>query len=140
MLWWNLSLIILTCLSQIMLFIGITFPSKDGQSTLMKEVYKRSEIKTDDIAFMEMHSTGTPVSLNILKGFQWNIFCFCLGKMDIQFTQVLVNILFWQKLIIISYQSLNLGIFVLKMILYLPVISITDTTMIKYLVRLGHGC
>jgi acyl transferase domain-containing protein len=53
-----------------MLFIGITFPSKDGQSTLMKEVYKRSEIKTDDIAFMEMHSTGTPVSLNILKGFQ----------------------------------------------------------------------
>ena len=33
-----------------------------------------------------------------------------------------------------------MGIFVLKMILYLPVISITDTTMIKYLVRLGHGC
>ena len=37
----------------------------------MKEVYKRSEIKTDDIAFMEMHSTGTPVS-NVLKMFQEN--------------------------------------------------------------------
>ncbi|XP_071176050.1 fatty acid synthase-like [Mytilus edulis] len=40
---------------------GITFPSKDCQCALMKEIYKRSEIKSDDIAFMELHSTGTPV-------------------------------------------------------------------------------
>ena len=57
-----------------MLFIGITFPSKDGQSTLMKEVYKRSEIKTDDIAFMEMHSTGTPVS-NVRKSVHFLFLC-----------------------------------------------------------------
>lgn len=43
-------------------FIGITFPSKDCQSALMKDVYKRAKIKTDDIAYMELHSTGTPVS------------------------------------------------------------------------------
>ncbi|XP_052063093.1 LOW QUALITY PROTEIN: fatty acid synthase-like [Mytilus californianus] len=40
---------------------GITFPSKDCQCALMKEIYKRSEVKWDDIAYMELHSTGTPV-------------------------------------------------------------------------------
>src|SRR5206468_3244780 len=40
--------------------IGLSLPSEAAQSALLRSVYSRSGIAPDDLAFFEMHGTGTP--------------------------------------------------------------------------------
>ena len=40
--------------------IGVSLPSEAAQSALLRAVYKDAGIAADDIAFFEMHGTGTP--------------------------------------------------------------------------------
>ncbi|XP_050503912.1 fatty acid synthase-like [Diabrotica virgifera virgifera] len=40
---------------------GITHPSHEIQTTLIKDIYKKSNINPDDVAYFEMHATGTVV-------------------------------------------------------------------------------
>jgi phthiocerol/phenolphthiocerol synthesis type-I polyketide synthase C len=39
--------------------IGLSLPSESAQASLLRSVYSRAEIAPDDIAFFEMHGTGT---------------------------------------------------------------------------------
>lgn len=41
--------------------VGVSLPSVDGQASLLKEVYARSGVPPDRLAFVEAHGTGTPV-------------------------------------------------------------------------------
>src|SRR5207244_12085136 len=40
--------------------IGLALPSETAQAALMRSVYQRAEVMPDDLAFFEMHGTGTP--------------------------------------------------------------------------------
>jgi phthiocerol/phenolphthiocerol synthesis type-I polyketide synthase C len=40
--------------------IGMSLPSEAAQAALLQSVYQRSGVATDDLAFFEMHGTGTP--------------------------------------------------------------------------------
>jgi acyl transferase domain-containing protein/acyl carrier protein len=40
--------------------IGVSLPSEAAQSALLKSLYEDAGIKLDDLAFFEMHGTGTP--------------------------------------------------------------------------------
>lgn len=40
---------------------GLTIPSREAQSELMREVLERSGLEADDLDFIEAHGTGTPV-------------------------------------------------------------------------------
>ncbi|CAH0548595.1 unnamed protein product [Brassicogethes aeneus] len=40
---------------------GITFPSKEGQKTLLKEFYNECEVDPNDLSYFEAHGTGTKV-------------------------------------------------------------------------------
>jgi phthiocerol/phenolphthiocerol synthesis type-I polyketide synthase C len=41
--------------------VGVSLPSVDGQTSLLRLVYDRLEIAPDDLSFVEAHGTGTPV-------------------------------------------------------------------------------
>jgi phthiocerol/phenolphthiocerol synthesis type-I polyketide synthase C len=41
--------------------VGVSLPSVDGQTSLLRSVYDRLEIAPDDLSFVEAHGTGTPV-------------------------------------------------------------------------------
>jgi acyl transferase domain-containing protein/NADPH:quinone reductase-like Zn-dependent oxidoreductase/acyl carrier protein len=41
--------------------IGMSLPSEAAQAALLRSVYARAAIAADDVAFFEMHGTGTPV-------------------------------------------------------------------------------
>src|SRR5260370_4534879 len=40
--------------------IGLTLPSEAAQTALIRKVYERAGVTPDDLAFFEMHGTGTP--------------------------------------------------------------------------------
>src|SRR5260370_34704533 len=40
--------------------IGLSLPSEKAQADLIRAVHARSAIAADDLAFFEMHGTGTP--------------------------------------------------------------------------------
>ena len=40
--------------------IGLSLPSEAAQADLLRSVYQRAEVAPDDLAFFEMHGTGTP--------------------------------------------------------------------------------
>jgi phthiocerol/phenolphthiocerol synthesis type-I polyketide synthase C len=40
--------------------IGLSLPSEAAQAALLRAVYERAEVAPDDLAFFEMHGTGTP--------------------------------------------------------------------------------
>ena len=40
--------------------IGLSLPSEAAQAALIRAVYERAEVTPDDLAFFEMHGTGTP--------------------------------------------------------------------------------
>ncbi|MCF3103237.1 SDR family NAD(P)-dependent oxidoreductase [Streptomyces roseoverticillatus] len=40
---------------------GLAQPSADAQEALLREVYERARIDADDIAYLELHGTGTPI-------------------------------------------------------------------------------
>src|SRR5438132_1534712 len=40
--------------------IGLSLPSETAQAAPLRPVYQRSEVMPDDLAFFEMHGTGTP--------------------------------------------------------------------------------
>ncbi len=40
--------------------IGLSLPSEAAQSALIRQVYEKAEVTPDDLAFFEMHGTGTP--------------------------------------------------------------------------------
>ena len=40
---------------------GITLPSTDGQASLLKKIYDRAGVKSDDLSYVEAHGTGTAV-------------------------------------------------------------------------------
>jgi acyl transferase domain-containing protein/NADPH:quinone reductase-like Zn-dependent oxidoreductase/acyl carrier protein len=40
--------------------IGLSLPSEAAQTALIRAVYERAEVTPDDLAFFEMHGTGTP--------------------------------------------------------------------------------
>src|SRR6185437_13467142 len=40
--------------------IGLSLPSEAAQASLIRAVYERAEVAADDLAFFEMHGTGTP--------------------------------------------------------------------------------
>src|SRR5580704_15193938 len=40
--------------------IGLSLPSETAQAALIRSVYQRAEVEPDDLAFFEMHGTGTP--------------------------------------------------------------------------------
>jgi acyl transferase domain-containing protein len=41
--------------------VGLSLPSEAAQGTLLRRVHAQAGIATDDLAFFEMHGTGTPV-------------------------------------------------------------------------------
>jgi acyl transferase domain-containing protein/acyl carrier protein len=41
--------------------LGMSLPSEAAQAALLRSVYARAAIAADDVAFFEMHGTGTPV-------------------------------------------------------------------------------
>jgi phthiocerol/phenolphthiocerol synthesis type-I polyketide synthase C len=41
--------------------IGLSLPGEEAQASLLRSVYGRAGIAPDDLAFIEMHGTGTPV-------------------------------------------------------------------------------
>src|SRR5215472_2168740 len=41
--------------------ISMSLPSEAAQATLLRSIYARAAIAADDVAFFEMHGTGTPV-------------------------------------------------------------------------------
>jgi len=42
-------------------FTGITYPNGKVQRELLRSIYKKNVISPNDIAYMELHSTGTKV-------------------------------------------------------------------------------
>ncbi|HEV2300650.1 MAG TPA: SDR family NAD(P)-dependent oxidoreductase, partial [Stellaceae bacterium] len=40
--------------------IGLALPSEEAQAGLLRELYERAGVAADDLAFFEMHGTGTP--------------------------------------------------------------------------------
>src|SRR5260221_11794352 len=40
--------------------IGLSLPSEAAQASLIRTVYARAGVTPDDLAFFEMHGTGTP--------------------------------------------------------------------------------
>ena len=40
--------------------IGVSLPSEAAQAALLRSVYERAGVAADDLAFFEMHGTGTP--------------------------------------------------------------------------------
>lgn len=41
--------------------VGVSLPSVDGQASLLTDVYRRSQVAPENLAFLEAHGTGTPV-------------------------------------------------------------------------------
>lgn len=41
--------------------VGVSLPSVEGQASLLSDVYRRSQVEPDRLAFLEAHGTGTPV-------------------------------------------------------------------------------
>lgn len=45
------------------LILGVTFPSGEAQEQLVRSLYRESDVKPEEVEYIEAHGTGTKVSM-----------------------------------------------------------------------------